>query len=217
MLNLSFPISAEDFDKDAFFNEMGVEDESEYVDDEGDIQLSLSFNDRKDSAKQHAHVRVLIRPDKSGTAVLNYHQTGREVPDKKPPYLEDCARWFSQFFKSDEQTARINATYEFGKDFAPTIPVPFPLVASNEALSGLKVSGLLLQYPEDASVDTVILQRQGVKTYLFIQKKSVVNLKEFDLFKELEEQIPTVDSLVKKQEESNGATQKKKSKARKKS
>lgn len=217
MLDLSFGLSVGEFDKDAFLKEVSIKDESEYVDDEGDISMSLSFSDSKDSSKQHAHITVFIRPDKSVTAALNYHQTGKKVPDKKPPYLEDCASWFSQFLKNDEQAVRINAAYEFGKEFASTIPLPFPLVASNEALSGLKVSGLSLQYPDDAPIESVILQQQKAETYLFIQKNSVVNLKKFNPFKELKEQATTVDSLVRRQEKPNGNSQKKGAKARKKS
>lgn len=214
MFDITFPVSEEDFDKDAFLKAMGVENESEYLDDDGALALATSFNSREDTLKQHAHIRIFIRSNKTGTATLNYHQTGTRVPDQKPPYLEDCAKWFSEFLKSDEILARINVVYNFEKRFTTAIPLPFPLVAEHEALAGLKVTGLSFQYPKNAPIENAILQREEKGIYLFLQKKSVVKLKGFDLFKELKVLTPTVDALVKKQETARANT-KKKAKARK--
>lgn len=214
MFDITFPISGEDFNKEAFLKSMDVEDVSEYVDEDGDLALSVSFSSREDTSKQHAHIRIFMRSNNTGTATLNYHQTGAKVPDKQPPYLEDCATWFSAFLKSDEIQARVNVAYDFDKKFITTIPLPFPLVASHEGLAGLKVTGLSFQYPKDAPIDSAILQREEKGIYLFLQKNSVIKLKGFDLFKELKALSKTVDALVKKQEKAN-ADRKKKAKARK--
>lgn len=212
MLDLTFRFTAEDFDKDAFLKATNIEDESEYVDDEGEMFLSLAFSSREDPSKQHAHIRITIRQDNGGTASLNYHQTGTKIPDNKPPYLEDCSQWLSEFFKSEGMPATVAVAYDFNKNFTSTIPLPFPLVASDEALAGLKVTGLSFKYPEGALVDSVIIQREDEGMYLFFQKKSVVSLKEFDLFKKLEALAPTVNSLTKEQKKVN-ARNKQKTKA----
>jgi hypothetical protein len=81
---------------------------------------------------------------------------------------------------------RIDIAYEFDKSFAPVISLPFPLVASSKALSGLKVTGLSLDYPEDHPVDDVILQVQGdTGPYLFAQITTLLRLGEFELSQEL--------------------------------
>jgi hypothetical protein len=213
MFDVSFPISEEDFNKDAFFKSMGVENESEYVDEDGDLLLSISFADREDTPKQHAHIRISIYSNKVGAVSINYYHTGIKVPDKKPPYLEDCAQWFGGFVKRDEIPAVVNVAYDFEEGFTTTLPLPFPLVASHEALTGLKVTGLSFQYPDGAPIETAIVQREEKKVFLFFHKKAVIKLKEFDLFKELEALTPTVDTLVKRLEKTNGS--KKKTKARK--
>ena len=207
MFNLGIPITEAGFDKAKFLKTVGVENESEYIDEDGDISLSMSFPSREDPSKQHSHIRLLIYKDKSGTATLNYHQTGTKTPDKKPPYLEDCAQWFGGFFKSDKTPAVINAVYEFDKEFTPTIPLPFPLVTSSKELSGLKVEGLSLAFPQDSAVDTAIVQYKEGDTFLFLQKNSEIRLKEFDLYQELEKLTTTVQSLVKRQGKSDGSKQ----------
>lgn len=207
MFTLDIPITEEGFDKIAFLKEIGVENESEYVDEDGDMSLSLPFASRKDPSKQHAHVRIIIYKNKSGTATINYHQTGSIPQEKKPPYLEDCAQWLGEFFKYDDTPAVIYVAYEFEKVFTPTIPLPFPLVTSSKALSGLKVTGLSLTFPQDSPVDTAIVQYESDDVFLFIRKNLEVRLKEFDVYQQLEKLTITVNSLVKRQGKSDGGKQ----------
>lgn len=204
MFDVSFSFSLKDFDKDAFLREIGVENESEFVDKDGELPLRVSFGSRAEPPKQHAHLNLLFRKDDDVRAIINYHQAGTKIVDIKPPYLEECAQWFGKFFKSDGIPAHIHIAYEFDGNFTTTIPLPFPLVVSSKALSGLRVTGLSFDYPEGAPVSSAILQRQPDGVYLFIQRDAVVRLKEFDLFQELERLTPTVNSLVKKEEKTNG-------------
>jgi hypothetical protein len=206
MFNLTIPITEEGFDKDSFLKAVGVENEGEYVDEDGDISLSLPFASQRPS-KQHAHIRILIYKNKSGSATLNYHSTGTKIPAKKPPYLEDCARWFGGFFKNDETLAIFTAAYAFEKGYTPTIPLPFPLVTSSEELSGLKVTGLSLKLPPDSLVDTAIVQYDKGSVFLFLQKESEIALKEFDLYEKLERLTTIVTSLVKRQGKTNDSKQ----------
>jgi hypothetical protein len=207
MLNLSVPITEEGFDKIAFFKAIGVENENEYVDEDGDISLTLPFASRKNPSKQHAHLRIIIYKDKSGTATINYHQTGPSPPEKHPPYLEDCAMWLGGFFKHSKMPANVSVAYEFEKEFSPTIPLPFPLVVSSKELSGLKVTGLSLAFPQGSPVDTAIVQHEKDDVFLFIKRNSETRLKEFDLYKELEKLSSTVGSLVRERSKSYGGKQ----------
>lgn len=200
----------QEFDKDAFLKAAKIKDESEYVDEDGDLFLFLSFASRSKPPKDHAHLRILIHKDGAGEATLSYHQAGKKKVDEKPPHLEDAAKWFGACFRQDTVTARITATYKFGmKEFSTAIPLPFPLVADDKALAGLKVAGLALQYPKDHLIQHVILERLKTRIYLSVrQKATAIKLKKFDLFVELEKQRGTVSSLVREQEKSNGGNKK---------
>ncbi len=209
-IRLSFTLK--DFDRDAFLKAAKIEDESEYIDEDGDLFVVLSFGSRLDPPKDHAHLRLVLRKNQQATATLSYHQAGRKEVDREPPNFEDCATWFAGFFRKDKVSARISAAYTFGENFAPTIALPFPLVASNKALAGLKVTGLALQYPADSPIDNAILERFKEGVYLFLNIKTEIELKKFDLFTELKKQKTTISSLI-HQEKTDGGN-KKTSKAR---
>jgi hypothetical protein len=208
MFDLRLRFTLETFDKVAFLKAAGVEDESEYVDEDGDLILHQSFGSRAEPPKDHAHLRIMFGKDQNVQATLSYHQAGKNPVGNEPPNLEDCAQWLGGFFGSDEIEARVNAAYTFGEGFVPTIPLPFPLVAADTALSGLKVSGLSLQYPEADPIDNVILQRDKEGTYVFLQMNAAIKLKEFDLFTELEKLKLTMTSLIKEQEKRSGGNKK---------
>jgi hypothetical protein len=207
MFDLSFRFSAEDFDKAAFLREIGVADESEYIDEDGDLVLHVSLPSREETSKQHAHLSIIVKADMTGRADLDFHQPGTKTVENKPPYLEDSAQWIAPFFKLEEVAVRMDVAYEFDKTFSPLIPLPFPLVASSKALSGLKVTGLALDYPADSRIKNAILQLEKRGPYLFVHKDSTINLKEFDLYKELENLQTTVDSLVRKRESTDADNQ----------
>jgi hypothetical protein len=208
MFDLRLRFTLEEFDKDAFLKAAGIEDESEFVDEEGNVILHLSFGSRAEPPKDHAHFKIRFSRDQTVQATLSYHQAGKNPVGNEPPNLEDCAEWLGGFLRKDAIEARVNAAYTFREGFAPTIPLPFPLVAADTALSGLKVSGLSLQYPEAHPVDNIILQRDKEGTYLFLQMNTAIKLKEFDLFTELEKMKLTVTSLVKEQEKRSGGNKK---------
>lgn len=207
--DLYFESSGEDFDKEAFLKDIGVEDESEHIDEDGDVALFVSFASRSEPPKQHAHLKLYITPEQKVKATINYHEAGPKVPDNKPPYLEECTQWLSRYLKTDEFKADYNVLYNFDEGFAPTIPLPFPLVASSKALSGLKVSGLSLEFPPDAQVESAIIQRSPKDVFLFFQGELALKLKDFDLYAELDKLSATVNSLVQRQEKKDGSTEQK--------
>ena len=205
--DLNFGFSAEDFDKDAFLKEIGVADEAEHIDEDGDLVLRLSLVSREEIPKHHGHLRVIIYTDKTGDVDLDFHLHGHKTLPKKPPSLEESAPWLGQFFKIDSVPATVDVSYQFDKGFEPVIPLPFPLVASRKSLAGLKVSGLSLEFPEDHPVESVILQAVEDKgPYLFVHEaQTIFSFKEFDLIQELTKlQSTVVDSLVAKSENTNG-------------
>jgi len=209
--DIRIPFTLGEFDKGAFLKAAKIKNESDYVDEDGDLSIFLSFGSRSKLSKTHAHLRIIIHKDETGLATLSYHQTGKKrVVDEKPPYLEDTAKWLGAFFRQDKVKVRITTRYRFDrKEFSTTIPLPFPLVADDKALTGLKVAGLALQYPKDHLIQHVILERLKTKIYLNVrQKERSILLKKFNPFVELEKLRATVSSLVREQEKSNGGNKK---------
>jgi hypothetical protein len=203
MLQLSFSFALDDFDKDAFLQAGDVTDEEEFVDEDGDLMLAVSFPSREEPPSEHAHLTVMIRKDESdGQARVEFHKAGPKALDQKPPYLEESAQWLASFFKKEITTAEVTAAYLFGEEFSPTIPFPFPLVASSKGLAGLKVTGLSFQFPEDSRIEGGIIQRNDNETYVYLMTRPLVTLKEFSLNTILEELREPVNSLVK--EKANG-------------
>ena len=199
-LDLSFDFSTEDFDKARFMQDIGVTNEADHIDEDGDLTLRISLVSREDPPKHHAHLRIILFSDGLGSAEFDFHRHGHKTLKQKPPYLEEAGTWLGQFFKADSFDASIDAAYQFDKRFETVIPLPFPLVVTSKPLTGLKVSGLSLDYPDDFPVDTVILQKpRNDGPYLFINEAlTVFNFKEFSLIEELKSlQSLVVDGLIK--------------------
>ena len=214
-LHVSFTFSAKDFKKAPFLKASGIKDESKLVDEDGDLLLRFSFTSREEPPKEHGHLRIIVFADKTGVAMLDFHKAGSRALKKKPPYLEEAATWLSGFFKPEELPVTITAAYEFDDEFLPVIPLPFPLVATSKDLSGLKVTGISLQYPPDDPIESVIVQIDTIgrsvtrRPYLFVQKREVpFKLKEFGLYEQLGNLQPFVDTLMRKQEKEHVDTQK---------
>jgi hypothetical protein len=205
-LDLSFRFSVEDFDKTTFFKETGIEDESEYIDDDGDLLIGLSFPSREEPARVHGHLTILIRKGEDiGSLTIGIHVAGPRPLEKLPPYLEEAPRWLAQFFKTEITSAQVNVSYIFEDKFESTIPLPFPLIASDRQLAGLKVNGLSLLFPEDALPDGVVLQRGDDDIYVFVATKQSLVFKDFDVTKQLDDLSGTVKSLVKEKANVNDA------------
>ena len=69
-LSLSFAFSAEDFDKESFLKEAGIEDQSEYIDEDGDFSLATSLPSR-DEPQLHGHLTIFIQANGKGRARTN--------------------------------------------------------------------------------------------------------------------------------------------------
>src|SRR6185503_5732902 len=165
-----------DFDKAAFVKKAGIKNENDYRDEDGDFVFSLSLPSKTDIKKQHGHLQVLIRPDTSGRIGLDFHRPGAKEIKKAPPYMEDVGKWLSKFFSKKQFPVMASINYEFDKTFQTTIPLPFPLVASSEKLSGLKVTGLSLEYPKESDVVTAIVQGHETRPWVFLQQITLVNV-----------------------------------------
>jgi hypothetical protein len=197
MLELSFRFSSEDFDEDAFLKAAEVDDKEEHIDEDGDFVMNLSFDTRDKDSDYHAHMRILLLKNGKNRIDISYHDSEVEDVEGKPPYAEDCAQWIGTYFKQDRALARISAGYEFDNSFATVISLPFPLISSEKVLAGSLVTGLSIFFPKEKGPETIILQSgsEGVIS-LFLNSQSEVNLKEFELIKELERLAVSVNSLV---------------------
>ncbi len=195
MLDLSFRFSSEDIDQDAFLKAAGIENKEEYIDQDGDFAMALSFSAREQCTDYHAHMTVRFFKDGRTMINISYHDSQAEDTDSNPPYAEDCAQWIGNFFKVDKVAARINAAYTF-KSFSPVVNLPFPLISSEKALAGSVVTGLSILFPDYK--ETATIQVTGDETMIFFNTRSELKLKEFALFNELEKLSASVNSLVKK-------------------
>jgi hypothetical protein len=198
MLNLTFRFEVSEFNKPAFLKVVGAKDESELLDEDGDLVYHRSFASRQDVTKQHAHFHLVIFSSGKGRVDLDFHAPGPNPIEPTPPDLEDSAKWLGQFFNVDEVSARMDIAYEFKKEFESVIALPFPLVVSSQELSGLKVSGLSLKYPKESQMQRTILEVESGGTYLHMQKATQLKFQEFDLIEELQALEGTVNSFIRR-------------------
>ncbi len=200
MFQLNFPLTAEQLDKAAFLKAASMDDDDEYTDDEGEVDVVRSFGNREGDPQYHAHMRVRLNKEGKGRVEVGFHESPMGVEDKKPPYAEDCVQWLGKFIKVEEVAGHIHTAYTFDKSFTSIIALPFPLVTAEKALAGSTVSGLSVLLPKELPSDMAIVQWGGDETYLSLSASYKVNLKNFDLAFELERLSTSVNSLIKKQE-----------------
>jgi len=132
MLELSFPFSLEDFDELAFMKAAGVERKEEYIDEDGDFVMNMSFGTRDEGSDYHAHMLILLLENGKNRIDIRYHDSRMKDSNGNGPYAEDCAQWIGSFFKIDQVLARIGVGYEFDNSFSPVICLPFPLISSEK-------------------------------------------------------------------------------------
>jgi hypothetical protein len=203
MLELSFRGSSDDMDQDAFLKAAGIDDKEEYTDEDGDFAMGATFNEHEESTDYHAHLRVRFFKDGRTMIDLKYHQSLPKPTDEEPPYAENCAQWLGGFFKEDEVTVRISASYKFDQSFSPVVGLPFPLISTEKALAGSIVTGLSILFPKEEGAETVVIQAggDGDHTSLFFNTKSELSLKEFNLIDELARLSVSVSSFMRNRKE----------------
>jgi hypothetical protein len=183
---------------DAFLkalNEKGVKTEP---DEDGDREIGFAVaSDDETSDEYHAHITVRIWEDGSGRLDLSYHSGEAEKNIEPPPSVSDCARWLGAFF-TDELTTHTHVNYTLDKSFNPTMSLNFPLTSSEKSLAGAVVSGLALILPQDPKTTVIIQSGKNGETYIFLRKTIQLDLKDFSLMSELEQQLTLVETLVKK-------------------
>jgi hypothetical protein len=211
MLELSFEFAREDLDEPAFLKAVSELEVDGYTDDDGNIDIALSFGSRDKPPKPHAHLIVRLNKESKSRAELRFHNSTMEMEEDQPPYVDECVQWFSGFFKSDTIAAHVHVAYIFGESFSPTVTLPFPLVTSEKGLAGSLVMGISFLLPKGQLVTTATIQitpKGG--TYLYITITDATNLKDFNLFAELERLSPSVNTLVKRKDANGekGETQK---------
>jgi hypothetical protein len=204
MLELSLSFSSNDFDESAFLTAAKVERKEDYIDEDGDFVMSMSFDTHDESSDYHAHMVVLLMKNGQSRIDIRYHDSRIEKSTSEAPYAEDCARWIGSFFKIDELVARIAAGYEFDNSFSPIICLPFPLVSTEKTLAGSLVTGLSILFPREKGPENIIIEvgSEG-STGVFLKTRSELKLKEFNLNEELKRLSASVNSLIRKQKAIN--------------
>lgn len=152
--HISFEIVFEtgEFDKAAFLADVKSEKEGR--------SYRFICASKAHKEKQHAHVNVEFVPHNNEVRVQLLYTTSAARPSKnEASSMEDCARWISRYFRISKVIAFVEAGFEFDKHYLPVVPLPFPLTVNDETLAGCTVTGLNLDFPEDADLDSVIIQR----------------------------------------------------------
>jgi hypothetical protein len=192
-LDFSFRVKAEDVDRAALLKETGLLDEE-------DLRIALVFASKENPDKEHSHIDLRFRPDNQVRIQIAYHNSPGDTEDTRPPYMEECAKWLSGFVRQAEVEAYLNASYVFGAEFSPRVSLQFPLVSSEDFLKGSLVEGIALKLPEGRVIENAFIQSSEDVTGLSIYRQLQVNLKDFDLYAELESLSVPVLSFFRVQE-----------------
>lgn len=192
--------SSDDFDKEAFLKDVGVEDDH-------DPTFRWSFGSTEKKDQEHAHLSLTLPTitergqENKGRIILAYHRSDAEIDDVRAPYMEDVGTWLGKFVKADELLVYINAIFRFGKEYEPTLSLPFPLVTENKALSGSSVSGVTIEPPAQSPLLRVMIQRSDEGTIVYAIEKNRINLKAFDVSKAVETVSAQVRGLIREKKE----------------
>jgi hypothetical protein len=190
-LEFEIRVSAEQFDKEAFLEDVKV------VFDERKVTHMWGFGSLEKADKQHAHILADFRHEKRVKFIVTYHSVGLKDEDVRPPYMEDCVQWLGKFFKEEIVSANLTASFRFDKRYAPIIALPFPLLAANKELSGSVITGVSIRLPRILKIRRAILQRiKDEDTGVQIDANLNIKLKEFELKAQLEKLSVPVMMLV---------------------
>ena len=150
---------------------------------------------------QHAHLAVDLRSESVVRISMQFHCFAREQHDAaRPPYMEDCGQWVGKFLRAEEFPAELNAAYRFGKGYAPIVAIPFPLLTTRKELKGSQIVGFSVQPPRKMNIKEAIIQKDKDSFTVFIERSLRMNLKTFDLEKELEALSNPIMQFVRKGE-----------------
>lgn len=188
-LELEFRFPLEDFDKDAFLNDVQSEDKSRY---------SWLFGSTERPNQQHANIRIHLLKDGQGTAAITFHKADLETKDTRPPYMEDCAQWLGKFLKTDEVTVQIRMIFNFDKRYEPIFALPFPLFTESKILLGSVVVGVSMELPLSTRLEKAAIQKAEDHTVILATTTDKVKLRTFNLKSELEKRSTSVQKLLRK-------------------
>jgi len=195
---LGIKFSLDEFDKEAFLEDVKSKElQSAGKSKAQRERFSFLYGSQEHPGEQHAHLIVSFS-DETCNATLSYSRSREEVEDVRPPFMEDCSQWFGRFFKIETIVATIDASFDFGEDYAPVVVLPFPVMSEHEILAGTSITGVSIQFPEESTFDRVIIQRMDDSTWLSVL--GIVELKTaaMDAYAALEELFLPVSKLVKR-------------------
>ncbi|HKC62505.1 MAG TPA: hypothetical protein VKB86_02655 [Pyrinomonadaceae bacterium] len=194
MVGFDIRFSLEDFDKEALIKDVDAKEMPDSV-------YSWSYGSVEKPDEQHASISIKLTENENCRLSLLYIKSERKVQDIRPPYMEDCAQWIGQFFKTDDMPADVQVVYIFDISYSPIFALPFPLITENKELSGTQVTGVSLILPKRAGLERVMIQKGTDSVFLAGTAKTKVNLKSFDLNAQLGKMSSLVMKLLKKEGE----------------
>ena len=145
------------------------------------------YGSKTNGGKDHAHLELFL-DGKNSLLRITYHQGETPEKDVREPYLEDCTKWISGFFKNKNLLADYTIAFRYDKDYEPIVPLEFPLLATDKRLKGVSVYGYQLEFPKESLIDTAFISaKKGNKLVVLSAELKKWDLLERDFYSNLEE------------------------------
>lgn len=156
------------------------------------------YGSKTNGGKDHAHL-VLSLNGKDSLLHITYHQGETPEEDVREPYLEDCTKWISGFFKKTTLPIDYTVAFRYDKTYESIVPLEFPLLATDKRLKGVSVYGYQLEFPKESLIDTAFISaKRGNKLVVLSAELKKWDLLERDFYSNLEEFSHFAKALVNK-------------------
>jgi hypothetical protein len=162
-----------------------------------DIKINVyHYGSKTNGGKDHAHLELFL-DGKNSLLRITYHQGETPEEDVREPYLEDCTKWISGFFKKQTLAIDYTGVFRYDKTYDSIVPLEFPLLSTEKKLKGVSVYGYQLEFPKDSLIDNAYISAQkGNKLIVLTTVMKKWHLLGQDFYSNLEEFSNFAKALV---------------------
>lgn len=156
------------------------------------------YGSKTNGGKDHSHLELFL-DGKDSLLRITYHQGKTPSEDIREPYLEDCTKWISSFFKKKTLALDYTIAFRYDKTYESIVPLEFPLLTTDKRLKGVSVYGYQLEFPKESLIDTAFISaKKGTKLVVLSAEIKKWDLLERDFYSNLEEFSHFAKALVSK-------------------